>query len=96
MPVARLDRSADRLLTAEIGMSYSRFRALSMVQQQGASTQRAWADRLGVTEPSASRMAAALAETGLIEIGQDPLGGNRRQLVTSPAGARLPRPDSNQ
>ena len=58
---ARLDRAADRILRAEHNVSYSRFLALTLVGELGASTQRALADPLGVTEPSVSRMTAVLA-----------------------------------
>lgn len=41
----------------------------------GVSTQRALADSLAVTEPSVSRMVAALADTGLLNVVPDPAGG---------------------
>lgn len=88
---ARLDRAADRILQAEMDVSYSRFLALFMVGQLGASTQRALAERLGVTEPSVSRMTAALARAGLLDASPDPAGGNRRQLSLTPDGDELVR-----
>lgn len=82
---ARLDRSADRILQAEQGVSFRRFRTLLMVGDLGTATQRALAQRLEVSEPSVSRMTAVLVETGLIEAEPDPAGGNRRQVrLTSP------------
>jgi DNA-binding MarR family transcriptional regulator len=86
---ARLDRAADRILRAECDVSYRRFLALTLIGRLGASTQRALADGLGVTEPSASRMAGVLAEAGLLEVEPDPAGGHRRRLELTHEGARL-------
>jgi DNA-binding MarR family transcriptional regulator len=82
---ARLDRAADRILQAEVGLSYRRFLVLLLVGE-GAPTQRVLAERLGVTEPSTSRMAGVLAGEGLLDVGPDPAGGNRRRLALTPAG----------
>jgi DNA-binding MarR family transcriptional regulator len=86
---ARLDRAADSILRAEAGLSYARFLALYMVGSLGADTQRALAGRLGVSEPSVSRMTRVLAEAGLLEVAADPAGGNRRQLRLTPAGEQV-------
>lgn len=86
---ARLDRMGDRLLRAEHDISYHRFLALVFVGELGASTQRALADQLGVTEPSVSRMTAVLAADGLLNVEPDPAGGNRRRLSLTDKGHRL-------
>jgi DNA-binding MarR family transcriptional regulator len=86
---ARLDRAADTILRAEAGLSYSRFLALFMVRSLGADTQRALAERLGVSEPSVSRMTRVLAEQGLLRVVADPGGGNRRRLTLTPAGEQV-------
>jgi len=88
---ARLDRVADRYLRAEQGVSYRRFLVLFMVERLDTPTQRALADRLGVTEPSVSRMTAALAGDGLLEVRAGPAGGNRRELRLTTAGRQLVR-----
>jgi DNA-binding MarR family transcriptional regulator len=85
----RLDRAADAILRAEAGLSYSRFLALFMVRSLGADTQRALAERLGVSEPSVSRMTRVLSEEGLLRAGADPAGGNRRQLTLTATGEQL-------
>ncbi|MEU7912935.1 MarR family winged helix-turn-helix transcriptional regulator [Microbispora bryophytorum] len=85
---ARLDRAADRILRAEHGISYSRFLALTLVAELGASTQRTLAEYLGVTEPSVSRMTAVLAADGLLDVQPDPAGGNRRRLSLTDEGRR--------
>ncbi len=86
---ARLDRSADRVLRDEYDVSYRRFLALLLVGELGAPTQRVLAERLGVTEPSVSRMIGVLTETGLVEAPADPAGGNRRRLGLTPGGKQL-------
>jgi DNA-binding MarR family transcriptional regulator len=87
--VARLDRSADRILRAELNVSYRRFLALFMIKELEATSQRALAERLDVSEPAVSRMTAVLADAGLLQVEPDPAGGNRRRLRLSTAGDRL-------
>jgi DNA-binding MarR family transcriptional regulator len=87
--VSRLERAGDQILRAEHGLSYRRFMVLVMVGELGVSTQRALADSLAVTEPSVSRMVAALAETRLLTVVPDPAGGNRRQIALTEAGRAL-------
>jgi DNA-binding MarR family transcriptional regulator len=88
---ARLDRAADRMLRAEQHVSYRRFLVLYMVGELGAANQRTLADWLGVTEPSVSRMIAALAKEGLIDAAPHAAGGNQRSLSLTPSGAQLVR-----
>jgi DNA-binding MarR family transcriptional regulator len=85
----RLDRAADAFLRAEAGISYARFLALYLVGSQGATTQRVLAERLGVTEPSVSRMVRVLARDGLLHTTPDPVGGNRNHLSLTAAGEQL-------
>ncbi|WP_052744762.1 MarR family winged helix-turn-helix transcriptional regulator [Micromonospora sp. HK10] len=87
--VSRLERAGDRILRAGHGLSYRRFMVLVTVGQLGACTQRALADSLAVTEPSISRMVAALAGTGLLTVTPDPAGGNRRRIALTDAGRQL-------
>jgi DNA-binding MarR family transcriptional regulator len=86
---ARLDRAADRILRAEEDLSYRRFLLLFMVQRLDSPTQRMLAERLGVTEPSVSRMTGTLTKEGLLEAQPDPSGGNRRRLGLTPGGSEL-------
>jgi DNA-binding MarR family transcriptional regulator len=86
---ARLDRAADRILRSENNVSYSRFLALTLVGELGASTQRDLANRLGVTEPSVSQMTGVLAAHGLLDVRPDPGGGRRRRLSLTAEGKQL-------
>jgi DNA-binding MarR family transcriptional regulator len=85
----RADRAADRILHGEHGISYSRFLALYAVSEAGASSQRAVAERLGVSEPSVSRMVQVLAGEGWLMLEEPPAGGNRRSLRLTEAGVRI-------
>ncbi|WP_433088754.1 MarR family winged helix-turn-helix transcriptional regulator [Dactylosporangium sp. CA-052675] len=87
--LSRLERAGDQILRTGHGLSYRRFMVLVMVGELGVSTQRALADSLAVTEPSMSRMVAALAETGLLTVVPDPAGGNRRQIALTDTGRAL-------
>lgn len=87
--VSRLERTGDQILRSAHGLSYRRFMVLVAVGELGASTQRALADSLAVTEPSMSRMVGALAATGLLTVVPDPAGGNRRQIALTDAGRAL-------
>jgi DNA-binding MarR family transcriptional regulator len=84
-----LDRSADRILRTELDVSYRRFLVLFMVGECGNTTQRALAQRMELSEPSVSRMTGVLAQANLLEVSDDPAGGNRRQLSLTPSGERL-------
>lgn len=87
--VARLDASADRILQATHAVTYRRFLTVLALRDLGATTQRALAERLGVSEPSVSRMTAVLASDGLVLVESDPAGGNRRRLTLTRRGLSL-------
>lgn len=85
----RMDRAADRILMAEVGVPYRRFLALFMVGELQATSQRVLAEHLGVTEPSVSRMTGVLVGVGLLDVQPHAAGGNRRALALTPAGREL-------
>lgn len=84
--VARLDAAADKILQATHGVSYRRFLTMLALRDLGGSSQRALAERLNVSEPSASRMSAVLASAGMVLIQPDPGGGNRRRVTLTECG----------
>ena len=86
---ARLDRAADRMLRAEQHVSYRRFLVLFMVGELDTPNQRTLAERLGITEPSVSRMIGALVGAGLLDAASDAAGGNQRRLRLTPDGRQL-------
>ncbi len=87
--VSRLDREADRILRADLGLTYSRFLTLLMVGQHEPATQRRVAEALGVTEPAVSRTLTALAADGVVTVARAAGAGNRRVVTLTPAGRRL-------
>ncbi len=84
---ARADRAADRILRREYGLAYRRFLLLYAVLDADETTQREVAERLGITEPSVSRMVRALVDEGLVT--SSPVPGNRRSLMLTAAGREL-------
>ena len=86
---ARLDRAADRMLRAEQHVSYRRFLVLFMVGELDTPNQRTLAERLGITEPSVSRMIGALVGAGLLDVAPDAAGGNQRRLRLTADGRAL-------
>lgn len=86
---ARLDRAADRILRTEYNVSYHRFLALFTMAESAHITQRALAERLGVTEQAVSRMTGVLAAAGLLDVQPDPAGGNRRRVELPMNGHKL-------
>ncbi len=89
--MARLDASADKILQTTHGVTYRRFLAMLALRDLGATSQRALAERLDVSEPSASRMSAVLAAAGLVLVEPDPAGGNRRRLTLTAPSRTLAR-----
>lgn len=83
-----LDRAADDILPA-LDLTYSRFLALLTIERLGGATQRAVADALGVTEPSASRTIRRLQEDGLVDSSAMPGVGNRRTVSLTDKGDRV-------
>lgn len=87
--VARLDRAADRILAEHAGLSYTRFLALLTIDRLGGATQRAIAEQLAVSDPSASRIVAGLAAEGLVEVVTVAGSGNRRTVTLTAEGRRV-------
>jgi len=87
--VGRLDKASERILQEGHGTSYRRFLALLAVRDLEPVTQRGLAVRLGVSEPSASRMATVLAGDGLVDVRPHPAGGNRRRVTLTGRGREL-------
>jgi DNA-binding MarR family transcriptional regulator len=83
-----LDRAAEGILP-ELGLTYSRFLALLTVERLGGATQRAIAEALGVTEPSASRAIRGMQEAGLLESSAIAGTGNRRTVTLTDKGQRV-------
>jgi len=83
-----LDRAADDILPA-LDLTYSRFLTLLTIERLGGATQKAVADALGVTEPSASRAIRRLQDDGLVAASATPGAGNRRTVSLTDKGERI-------
>jgi DNA-binding MarR family transcriptional regulator len=79
--VFALDRAADQLLRAHVGISYKRALFLLVLQQHGTITQHELACALGYSDPAVSTMLLELAKQGYVTMAPSPAHG-RKRLVT--------------
>jgi DNA-binding MarR family transcriptional regulator len=77
-----LSKQSERLLQDELGIGYSQFRILMVLEWNPRVSQRSIADSLGQTEASVSRQIKVLQRTGLLVSKPDP--ENRRRHITAP------------
>ena len=76
-----LDRAADQLLQAHVGISYRRFLFLTVLQYTGTVTQHELAVALGYSDPAVSTMLVELARDGYVQTTKS-LEHGRKRLVT--------------
>jgi DNA-binding MarR family transcriptional regulator len=76
-----LDRAADHLLQAHVGISYRRFLFLTVLGHCGTVTQHELAVALGYSDPAVSMMLVELARESYLQTSQSPEHG-RKRLVT--------------
>ncbi|MCG8914494.1 MarR family transcriptional regulator [Actinokineospora sp. PR83] len=88
---AELGRAADLLLGEKHGISFARYRVLRGLRRDGATTQHALAESLGIGDASISRVLPALVERGWCLVEDDPHHGRRRRVRLTPDGADLER-----
>lgn len=84
-----LDRQSDALLQERMGIGFSQFKILKVLQHRHGIQQRAIAYCLGQTEASVSRQIKVLHESGLLTTYISP--GNRREHITTltPKGVKV-------
>lgn len=84
-----LARQSDQVLQEQLGIGFSQFKILLILQQATGIQQKQIAAKLGQTEASISRQIKLLADSGLISSQASP--SNRRQHITrlTPKGVRL-------
>jgi len=87
--VHALDRVADALLQAQLGISYSRFMFLAVLSHHEAATQHELAVVQGTSDAAVSLMTAELKKLGLVAVTPSPVHGRKRTLALTAAGARL-------
>ena len=67
-----IDRAADQLLQTQVGISYSRFLFLTVLQHSGTVTQHELAVALGYSDPAVSTMLVELAKDDYIQTTPSP------------------------
>ena len=77
---AVLARSSDQVLQEQLGIGFSQFKILMIVQQSSGVQQKVLASKLGQTEASISRQVKLLIDSGLLTSQVSPR--NRREHLT--------------
>jgi DNA-binding MarR family transcriptional regulator len=87
--VFELDRAADKLLRAHVGISYNRALFLLVLQEQGTSTQHQLAVALGYSDPAVSMMLVELAKDGYVRTTPSPEHKRKRFVTITPQGSEM-------
>ncbi|HET8840001.1 MAG TPA: MarR family transcriptional regulator [Ktedonobacteraceae bacterium] len=87
--VFELERAADDLLQAHVGISYNRALFLFVLQQKGTITQHELAVALGYSDPAVSSMLLELVEDGYITTAPSPEHRRKRLVTITPEGSRI-------
>src|SRR5690242_5966717 len=82
-----LDRAADKLLHAHVGISYKRFLFLTVLQHCGTVTQHELAVALGYSDPAVSTMLVELVKDGYVQTAPSPEHGRKRLVTITPKGS---------
>ncbi len=86
---AALAKQSERLLQAELGIGYSQFRILMVLEWNPRVAQKTIAESLGQTEASISRQIKVLTGKGLLVSKADPENRRRHITVPTPKGMQL-------
>lgn len=84
-----IDRAADQLLQAHVGISYRRFLFLTVLQHCGTVTQHELAVALGYSDPAVSTMLVELAKDGSIQTTKSPEHARKRLVTLTPRGSEV-------
>ena len=84
--VFALDRASDRLLQAQVGISYKRFLFLTVLQHCGTVTQHELAVALGYSDPAVSTMLVELAKDGYLQTTPSKEHGRKRLVSITAHG----------
>jgi DNA-binding MarR family transcriptional regulator len=87
--VFTLDRAADTLLRAHLGISYKRALFLLVLQDRGTVTQHELAVALGYSDPAVSAMLLQLAKDGYVTTAPSLEHGRKRLVTITSQGAAL-------
>ncbi len=84
-----IDRAADQLLQAHVGISYRRFLFLTVLQHCGTVTQHELAVALGYSDPAVSTMLVELAKDGCVQTTKSPEHGRKRLVTITTKGDEM-------
>jgi DNA-binding MarR family transcriptional regulator len=84
-----LDRAADHLLQAQVGISYKRALFLLVLHHTGTVTQHELAVALGYSDPAVSMMVVELAKDGYIQTTRSKTHGRKRLVTITPKGSEM-------
>lgn len=83
-----MNRAADRLLQAQVDLSYSRFNCLFHILELDSASQHTLAVAMGYSDPAISKMVNELCEDGLVKINLDPRHKRRKIVRLSTRGKK--------
>ena len=86
---ATLAKQSDQTLMERLGVGFSQFKIMRIVQGHPTVTQRDIAERLGQTEASISRQVKLLQERGLISVTISPENRREHHSSLTPKGTRI-------
>ncbi|HEY0755293.1 MAG TPA: MarR family winged helix-turn-helix transcriptional regulator [Ktedonobacteraceae bacterium] len=87
--IFEIDRAADQLLQAHVGISYRRFSFLTILQHCGTVTQHELAVALGYSDPAVSMMLVELARDSYIQTTKSPEHGRKRLVTITMQGSEV-------
>ena len=87
--VFELDRAADSVLRAQMGISYKRAVFLLVLQECGTVTQHELAVALGYSDPSVSTMLVELAKEGYLQTAVSPQHARKRLVSITAKGSEM-------
>ncbi len=86
---ATLAKQSDQMLMERLGIGFSQFKIMRIVQSYPTVTQRDIAERLGQTEASISRQVKLLQERGLLAVTISPENRREHHSSLTPKGTRI-------
>src|SRR4051812_45141001 len=87
--VSQLDRAADKLLRAQLYMSYNRALFLLVLKQRGTISQHELAVALGYSDPAVSTMLLELSKEGYVTTSPSPDHGRIRLVTITSEGSEI-------
>ncbi|MEC3914452.1 MarR family winged helix-turn-helix transcriptional regulator [Nocardia sp. CDC160] len=86
-----LARAGDRILRAELGISYSRVLVLLALDLDGPASQQDLARWLGSTAPAVTGLLGELSAAGYVQVSADPDNRRRNRVDLTGEGQRIIR-----